>query len=162
MWILYLVCPVFFNVPVVASSRSFTIAQHRQQHKYMNYKELRLLSRQCAKSASKSGILFFWHSSCIDLPFRKFLVHSKKKKKKQLTGRSLFRIRFVAGKDRNKKVIEMVRAIVVLVAPDSKSKLWKDRSLKRVIQSWNTKCVDVARSPGSALRVFTSSDWRIS
>ena len=30
-------------------------------------------------------------------------------------------------------------------------------SLKRAIQDWNMKCVDIARSPGSAARVFTSS-----
>ena len=31
-------------------------------------------------------------------------------------------------------------------------------SLKRAIQDWNMKCVDIARSPGSAPRVFTSSE----
>ena len=40
----------------------------------------------------------------------------------------------------------------------SKSKLWKDMSLKREIQDWNMKCVDTKRSPGSAIRVFTSSE----
>ena len=46
----------------------------------------------------------------------------------------------------------------IVVASDSKSKLWKDMSLKRAIQNWNIKCIDVARSPGSVLRVFTSSE----
>ena len=45
-----------------------------------------------------------------------------------------------------------------VVASDSKSKLWRDLSLKRAIQNWNTKCVDIARSPGSALSVFTSCE----
>ena len=31
-------------------------------------------------------------------------------------------------------------------------------SLKRATQNWNMKYVDVVRSPGSALRVFTSSE----
>ena len=31
-------------------------------------------------------------------------------------------------------------------------------SLKRVIQNWNMKYFDVARSPGSAWRMFTSSE----
>ena len=39
-----------------------------------------------------------------------------------------------------------------------KSKLWTDLSLKRALQNWNMKIVDIARSPGSALRVFTSSE----
>ena len=67
---------------------------------------------------------------------------------------------------RNKKVNEMVRAFVcsimiegdIVVASDSKSKLWKNVSLIRAIPNWNMKCVDVARSPGSSLRVFTSSE----
>ena len=71
-----------------------------------------------------------------------------------------------AENDRNKKVNEIVRALVglvmkegdIVVASDSKSKKWKDMSLKRAMQNWNMKCVDVARSPGSALRVFTSSE----
>ena len=71
-----------------------------------------------------------------------------------------------AENDRNKKVNEIVRAVVgskmkegdIVVAFDSKSKLWKDMCLKRAIQNWNMKYVDVARSPGSALRVFTSSE----
>ena len=71
-----------------------------------------------------------------------------------------------AENDRIKKVNEIVRAIVglvtkegdIVVASDNKSKLWKDMSLKRAIQNLNMKYVDVARSPGSALRVFTSSE----
>ena len=58
-----------------------------------------------------------------------------------------------AENDRNKRVNEIVRAFVgsimkeedIVVASDSKSKLWKDMSLK---QNWNMKYVDVARSPG--------------
>ena len=46
----------------------------------------------------------------------------------------------------------------IVDASSSKSKLWKDMSLKRAIQSWNVKFVDVVRSPGSALRVFTSKE----
>ena len=46
----------------------------------------------------------------------------------------------------------------IVVASDSKSKLWKDRSLKRAIPNWSMKCVDVARSAGSASRVFTCSE----
>ena len=38
-----------------------------------------------------------------------------------------------------------------VVASDSKSRLWKDMSVKRTIQNWNMKYVDVARSPGLAL-----------
>ena len=68
--------------------------------------------------------------------------------------------------DRNKKVNEIVRALVglvmkegdIVVASDSKSKRRKDTSLKRARLNWNMKYVDVARSPGSALRVFTSSE----
>ena len=62
---------------------------------------------------------------------------------------------------RTRKSIEFLRAFVgstmkvgdSVVASDSKSKLWKDMSLKRVILFWNMKYVDVARTPGSALRV---------
>ena len=39
-----------------------------------------------------------------------------------------------------------------------KKKLWKDVDLKRAIQDWNMNYVDIARSPGSAIRVFTSSE----
>ena len=71
-----------------------------------------------------------------------------------------------AENDRNKKVNEIVRASVGLemkegdnvVASDSKSKLWKDMSLKRARQNWNMKYVNVARGPGSAIRVFTGSE----
>ena len=45
-----------------------------------------------------------------------------------------------------------------IVASDSKSKLWRDTSLKRTIKNWNMKCVDIVKTPGSALRVFTSSE----
>ena len=69
-----------------------------------------------------------------------------------------------AENDRNKKVSEILRALVRLamregdtvVASDSKLKIWNDVSLTRAIQNWNKNCVGVARSPGSALRVLTS------
>ena len=71
-----------------------------------------------------------------------------------------------AENDKNKKVNEIVRALVgsimkggdIVVASDSKSKLWRDLSLNRAIQNWNMKCINIARSPGSALTVFTSSE----
>ena len=71
-----------------------------------------------------------------------------------------------AANDKTKKANELVRALVgqitkegyIVVASDSKSKLWKDLSLKRATQNWNMKYVDIARSPGSALRVFISSE----
>ena len=52
-----------------------------------------------------------------------------------------------AENDRNKKVNKIVRALVgsimkeedIVDASSSKSKLWKDMSLKRAIQSWNVK-----------------------
>ena len=46
----------------------------------------------------------------------------------------------------------------IVVASDSKSKLWRDLSLKRAIHNWNMTYVDIAMSPGAALRVFTSSE----
>ena len=72
----------------------------------------------------------------------------------------------VAANEKTKKAQELVRALVgpitkegdTVVASDSKSKLWRDLSLKRALQHWNLKYVDVARGPGSALRVFTSSE----
>ena len=33
----------------------------------------------------------------------------------------------------------------IVFATDSKSKLWKDMSLKRAVQYFNMKCVDLAR-----------------
>ena len=68
--------------------------------------------------------------------------------------------------DRTGKANELVRSLLgiikkeadIIVASGSKSKLWRDMSLKRAVQDWNMKYVDVARSPGSALRVFTSSE----
>ena len=71
-----------------------------------------------------------------------------------------------AESDRTGKVNELVRSLVgimknegdIIVASGSKSKLWKDMSLKRAIQVWNMKCVDIARSPGSAIRVFISCE----
>ena len=67
-----------------------------------------------------------------------------------------------AENDRNKNVNEIVRALVgsiteegdIVVACDSKSKLWKDVDLKRAMQNWNMKYVDISRSPESALRVI--------
>ena len=46
----------------------------------------------------------------------------------------------------------------IVVASESKSKLWKDMSLTRAFQNWNVKYGDVARSPESALREFTGSE----
>ena len=79
-----------------------------------------------------------------------------------------------AENNRNKKASEIVKAIVgsimnevdIVTMSDSKPKLWKDMSLKRAIENWNMEHVNVARNPGSALRVFTSSErlarsWRI-
>ena len=43
-----------------------------------------------------------------------------------------------------------------VVACYSKSKLCKDVNLKRAMQSWSMKYDDIARSPESALRVFTT------
>ena len=71
-----------------------------------------------------------------------------------------------AANDKTKKANELVRALVgqitkevdIVVASDGKSKLWRDWSLKRAIQNWNIKYFDIARSPGSVLRVFTSSE----
>ena len=70
-----------------------------------------------------------------------------------------------AESDKTKKANELVRVLVgqiteegdIVVASDSKSELWRDVSLKRAIQNWNMKQVDVAR-PGSASIVFTSSE----
>ena len=45
-----------------------------------------------------------------------------------------------------------------VVAGDSNSKLWNDVDWKRAVKNWNMKYVDIARSPVSALRVFTSSE----
>ena len=71
-----------------------------------------------------------------------------------------------AANDKTKKASGLVRALVsqitregdIVVASDSKSNLWKDVDLRRAIQDWNMKYVNVARSPGSAIRVFTSSE----
>ena len=71
-----------------------------------------------------------------------------------------------AANDKTKKANELVRALVGQVtkegdnvaASGSKSKLWRDLSLERAIQNWNMKYVDISRSPGSALRMFTSSE----
>ena len=71
-----------------------------------------------------------------------------------------------AENDKTKKTKQIVRAFVgsttkegnIVVACDSESKLWKDVDLKRAMQNWNMKYVDIARSPESASRVFTSSE----
>ena len=63
-----------------------------------------------------------------------------------------------AENDRTGKANEFVRSLVGIPKKGSKSKLWKDMSLKRAIREWNMKYVDIARSPGSAIRVFTSSE----
>ena len=69
-----------------------------------------------------------------------------------------------AANDKTQKANELVRAPVgiikkeedTIVASRSKTKLWTDMSFKRAIQNWNMKYVDTVRSPGSAIRVFTS------
>ena len=61
-----------------------------------------------------------------------------------------------AANDKTKEADELVRARVgqitrkgdIVVASERKSKLWRDPSLKRAIQHWNMKYVDVAKSPG--------------
>ena len=70
-----------------------------------------------------------------------------------------------AENDRTGKANQFVRSLVgmkkegdIIVASGSESKLWRDMSLKLAIQDWNVKYVDVARSPGSKIRVFTSSE----
>ena len=65
-----------------------------------------------------------------------------------------------AANDKTQKAKELVRALVgmikkerdIIVASNSKSKLWRGLSLKRAIQIWNVKYVDIARSPGSAFK----------
>ena len=57
-----------------------------------------------------------------------------------------------ADKDRNKKVNEIVRAIAGLMTKEEDIVVASDS------KNWNMKYVDVARSPGSATRVFTSSE----
>ena len=47
---------------------------------------------------------------------------------------------------------------VVVVASDSKSRLWRDRSMRQAVQNWNMCMPTFARSPESALRAFTSSE----
>ena len=67
--------------------------------------------------------------------------------------------------DRNKKVNEIVRALVGLVMnektlslpPTASQSCGKTSTSQRAIQNWILKYVDFARSPGSALKVFTSS-----
>ena len=70
-----------------------------------------------------------------------------------------------ADNDRTQKANEVVRCLVGItkkeediIASGSNSKLWRDMSLKRAIQNWNMKCVDIVRSPGSAIRVFPSNE----
>ena len=70
-----------------------------------------------------------------------------------------------AGNDRTKKANELVRALVgqitkegdIVVASDSKSKLWSDQRLKRTVQNWNNMST-LRGVQGSALRVFASSE----
>ena len=73
-----------------------------------------------------------------------------------------------AANDKTKKADELVRALVgqitkegdIVVASDSKSKRRRDLSLKR---EQHMKCIDIARSPRSALRDCSPAvnDWRI-
>ena len=68
--------------------------------------------------------------------------------------------------DMTGKANELVRSLVgmmneegdIIVASSSKSKLWRDMSLKRAMQNSSMKYVDVVTNPGSAIRVFTSSE----
>ena len=53
---------------------------------------------------------------------------------------------------------QTTKEVDIFVASDSKPKLWRDLSLKRAIQNWNMKYVDIARSPGSASIVSSSSE----
>ena len=61
-----------------------------------------------------------------------------------------------AESDRTRKANELVISLVgmtkkaedMIVASGSKSKQWRDMSLKRAIQNWNVKCVGIERSPG--------------
>ena len=46
----------------------------------------------------------------------------------------------------------------VVVASDSKSRLWRDLSMRQAIQNWNMIYADIARSPESALRAFTRNE----
>ena len=63
--------------------------------------------------------------------------------------------------DKTEKANEVARAPVsmikkegdIIVAYGSKSKLWRDMSLRQAKQNWNTKYVDIVRSP--------VKDWRI-
>ena len=71
-----------------------------------------------------------------------------------------------AANGKTKKGNELVRALEgqitkevdIVVASVGKTKLWRDLSLMRTVRNRNMKCSDIARSPGSALRVFTSSE----
>ena len=70
--------------------------------------------------------------------------------------------------DKTRQAKEIVRARVIVssitkegdiaVGCDSKAKLWKDVDLKKAMQNWNMKYVDIVRSPESALTVFTTSE----
>ena len=73
--------------------------------------------------------------------------------------------------DEVKKAILIVKDLVgqilkngeVVVASDSKSRLWRDLSMRQAIQNWSMMYADIARGPESALRAFTVvKDWRIS
>ena len=67
-----------------------------------------------------------------------------------------------AANEKTKEANELVRAFVgqitkegdIVVASDSKSRLWRDLSLKRAMQNWNMKYV------GSAVPAV--NDWQIS
>ena len=69
-----------------------------------------------------------------------------------------------ADNDRAGKANELVGSLVtivkkqgnIIVASGSKSKLWRDMSLKRAVQNWNVEYVGVVRNPGSAMRVTSS------
>ena len=77
--------------------------------------------------------------------------------------------RRVGGMQQCRKMVQFrrsreVRAIVGQITKEGHSRrLWQqvktvERLEKRAIQNWNMKHVDIARSPGSAVRVFISSE----
>ena len=67
-----------------------------------------------------------------------------------------------AVNDKTKKANELVRAQImkgdIVVASDSKSKLWRRLSLKRAIPNWNMKYLDTERGLGSP----AVNNWQIS
>ena len=58
-------------------------------------------------------------------------------------------------KSNNAATGQILKNREVVVASDSKSRLW---SMRQAIQNWNMMYADIARSPESALRAFTSGE----